>query len=68
MSTLHSNAHNGNSKRSSQALFISSLEASRPSEVCNLGLRTSIHSVFHQRTLSLTRDKVGIFHSMASSN
>jgi len=36
--------------------------------VHNLRPQTFIRSAFHQRTLSLTRDKVGVFHSMASSN
>ena len=67
-STLHSDAHNGNSRRSSQAFPASSLEASRPSKVCNLGPQTSVHSSFHQRTLPSTRNKVGVFYSLAPPN
>ena len=68
MSALYSDVYNGDSGRSSQALPTSSLEAPWPFEVCNLEPWTSIHSVFHQRTLSLTRNKVGVFHSIASLN
>jgi len=49
-------------------LSASSLEAPRPSEVHNLRLRTSVHSLFHPRTLPSARNKVGILHSLASSD
>jgi len=67
-STLHSDAHDGDSGRNSQAFSIPSLEAPQPSEVHNLGPRTSVHSSFHQRTLPSTRNKVGIFYRLAPSN
>ena len=38
------------------------------SEVCNLGPWTSVHSLFHQRTLPSTRNKVSIFYSLVPSN
>jgi len=68
MSALHSDTHDSDSGRSSQAFPIPSLEAPRSSEVRNLGPQTSVHSSFHQRTLPSTRSKVGIFYSLAPSN
>ena len=68
MSILHSDVHDGDSGRSSQAFPTSSLEAPRPSEVHNLRLQTSVCSSFHQRTLLSTRNKVGIFYCLALSN
>jgi len=68
MSTLHSNAHDGNSRRSSQAFLTPSLEAPQSSKVCNLGPQTSVHSSLHQGTLLSARNKVGVFHSLASLN
>ena len=67
-STLHSDTHNGDSGRSSQAVSTSSLEAPWSSKVHNLGLWTSVHSLFYQRTLPSTRNKVGIFYCLAPSN
>jgi len=67
-STLHSDTHDGDSGRSSQVFPTSSLEAPWPSKVRNLGLRTSVRSSFHQRTLPSTRNKVGIFYCLAPSN
>jgi len=67
-STLHSDIHDSDSGRSSQAVPTSSLEAPWPSEVCNLGPRTSVRSSFHQRTLPSTRNKVGIFYRLVPSN
>jgi len=66
--TLHSDAHNSDSRRSSQAFPVSSLEAPRPSKVHNLRLWTSVRSSFYQRTLLPARNKVGVFHNLASSN
>jgi len=68
MSTLHSDTHDGDSGRSSQAFPTSSLKAPWPSEVRNFRLRTSVHSLFHQRTLPFTRSKVGIFYPLVPSN
>jgi len=68
MSTLHSNAYDSDSRRSSQAFPVSSLEAPWSSKVCNLGLQTSVRSSLHQGTLPPARNKVGIFHSLVSSN
>jgi len=65
---LYSNVYDGDSRRSNQAFSAWSLEASRPSKVYNLGPWISIRSLFHQRTLPLARNKVGIFYSLASSN
>jgi len=66
--TLHSNAHDGNSGRSSPAFPTSSLETPWSSEVCNLRPQTSVHCLFHQRALPTTRNKVGIFYSLAPPN
>ena len=52
----------------SQAFPTPSLEAPRPPDVRSLGLGTPVCSPFHQRTLPLARNKVGVFHSLASSN
>ena len=68
MSTLYSDVHDGDSGRSSQAFPTSSLEAPWPSEVHNLGPRTSVRSSFHQRTLLSTRNKVGIFYHLVPLN
>jgi len=65
-STLHSNAHDSDSGRSSQTFSASSLEAPWSSEVHNLRLQTSVHSSFHPRTLPSARNKVGILYSLAS--
>jgi len=67
-STLHSNAHDSDSERSSQTFPASSLEAPWPSKVRNLRPRTSVRSSFHPRTLLSARNKVGILHGLASSN
>jgi len=67
-STLHSNTHDGDSGRSSQAFLTPSLEAPWSSEVHNLRPQTSVCSSFHQRTLLSTRNKVGIFYSLAPLN
>jgi len=64
-STLHSNAHNGDSGRSSQTFPTSSLEAPWPSKVHNLRLRTSVCSSFHPRTLPSTRNKVDVLYGLA---
>jgi len=66
MSTLYSNAYDGDSVRSSQTFPTSSLEAPQPSEVRNLGPRTSVCSSFYPRTLPSPRNKVGVLHSLAS--
>ena len=66
--TLHSDAHNGDSGRSSLAFPTSSLETPWSSEVCSLRLRTSVRCSFHQRALLTTRNKVGIFYSLAPPN
>ena len=66
--TLHSNTHDGDSGRSSQTLPTSSLEAPRSSEVHNLGPQTSVRSSLHQRALPTTRNKVGVFYSLAPPN
>jgi len=50
------------------AFLTSSLETPRPSEVCSLGLRTSVRRSFHQRALPTPRNKVGVFYSLAPSN
>jgi len=65
---LHSDAHDGDSRRSSLAFPTSSLETPQSSEVCSLGLRTSVRHSFHQRALPTTRNKVGIFYSLALPN
>ena len=65
-STLHSNAHDGDSRRSSQTFPASSLEAPWPSKVRNLRLRTSVCSSFHPRTLPSARNKVGVLYGLAS--
>jgi len=67
-STLHSGAHNSDSRGSSQAFSTPSLEAPQPSEVCSLGPQTSVCSSFYQRTLPLARNQVGILHSLAPWN
>jgi len=67
-STLHSNAHDSDSGRSSQAVPTSSLEAPWPSKVRNLGPQTLVRSSFYQRTLPSTRNKVGIFYCLTPSN
>ena len=66
--TLHSDTHNGDSGRSSPAFPTSSLETPRSSEVCSLRPRTSVRRSFHQRALLTTRNKVGVFYSLAPSN
>ena len=66
--TLHSDAHDSNSGRSSQAFPTSSLETPRSSKVCSLRLWTSVCHSFHQRALPTTRNKVGVFYSLASPN
>ena len=65
---LHSNAYNGDSRRSSPAFPTSSLETPRSSEVHSLRLRTSVRRSFHQRALPTTRNKVGVFYSLAPPN
>ena len=66
--TLHSDAHDGDSGRSSQAFPTSSLETPRSSEVCSLRPQTSVHRLFHQKALLTTRNKVGVFYSLAPPN
>ena len=61
-------AHDGDSRRSSLAFPTSSLETPQSSEVCSLRLRTSVHCSFHQRALPTTRNKVGVFYSLAPPN
>jgi len=68
MSTLHFNAHDSNSGRSSQTFPVSSLKAPQSSKVHNLRLQTSVHSLFHPRTLPSARNKVGVLHGLASSD
>ena len=68
MGILHSDAHDSDSGGSSQAFPALSLEAPQSSEVCNLRPQTSVHSLFYQRTLLPTRNKVGVFYSLALSN
>jgi len=68
MGTLHSDAHNGDSRRSSPAFLTSSLETPWSSKVCSLGPWTSVHHSFHQRALPPPRNKVGIFYSLAPLN
>jgi len=65
MGILHSNAHDGDSGRCSQAFFTPSLETPRSSKVCSLRPWTSVRRLFHQRALPPTRNKVGILHSLA---
>ena len=67
-STLHSNAHDGDNRRSSQTFSASSLEAPWLSKVHNLRPRTLVHSSFHPRTLPSARNKVGVLHGLASSD
>jgi len=66
--TLHSDAHDGDSGRSSPAFPTSSLETPWSSEVRSLRPRTSVHRLFHQRALPTTRNKVGVFYSLAPPN
>jgi len=66
--TLHSDAHDSDSRRSSLAFPTSSLETPQSSEVCSLGLQTLVRCSFHQRALPTTRNKVGIFYSLAFPN
>jgi len=66
--TLCSDAHDSDSGRSSLAFPTSSLETPRSSEVHTLRLRTSVHCSFYQRALPTTRNKVGIFYSLAPPN
>jgi len=66
--TLHSNAHNSDSRRSSQAFPTSSLETPQSSEVCSLRPWTSVRRSFYQRALPTTRNKVGVFYSLAPLN
>ena len=68
MGTLYSNAHDGDSRRSSLAFPTSSLETPRSSEVHSLRPRTSVYRSFHQRALPTTRNKVGVFYSLAPPN
>jgi len=68
MGILHSNAHDGDSGRCSQAFFTPSLETPRSSKVCSLRPWTSVRRLFHQRALPPTRNKVGILHSLAPPN
>ena len=65
---LHSNTHDGDSERSSQTFSTSSLETPQSFEVCSLRLQTSVRHSFHQRALPPTRNKVGIFYSLAPPN
>ena len=67
-STLHSDAHNHDSGGSSQAFPTPSLETPWPSEVRNLGPRTSVRSSFYQRALPLARNQTSVLHSLAPSN
>jgi len=67
-STLHSNAHDSDSERSSQAFPISSLETPWSSKVCSLRPQTSVRCSFYQRALLTTRNKVGVFYSLAPPN
>jgi len=66
--TLHSDTHDGDSGRGSPAFPTSSLETPRSSEVRSLRLRTSVRRSFHQRALLTTRNKVGVFCSLAPPN
>ena len=66
--TLHSDAYDGDSGRSSLAFPASSLETPRSFKVCSLRLQTSVHHLFHQRALPTTRNKVGVFYSLAPPN
>jgi len=66
--TLHSDAHDGDSGRSSPAFPTSSLETPQSSEMRSLRLRTSVHRSFYQRALPTTRNKVGVFYSLAPLN
>jgi len=66
--TLHSDAHDGDSGRSSLAFPTSSLETPWSSEMHSLRPRTSVHHSFHQRALLTTRNKVGVFYSLAPPN
>jgi len=68
MGTLHSDAHDSDSGRHSQAFLTPSLETPQSSEVCSLELWTSVHCLFHQRALPPTRNKVGILHSLVPPN
>jgi len=68
MDTLHSDTHDGDSGRSSPAFPTSSLETPQSSEVHSLRPRTSVRSSFHQRALLTTRNKVGVFYSLAPPN
>jgi len=68
MGTLHSDTHNSDSGRSSPAFPTSSLETPRSSEVRSLRPKTSVRSSFHQRALLTTRNKVGVFYSLAPPN
>jgi len=65
---LHSDTHDSDSERSSQAFFISSLETPWSSKVCSLRPWTLVHYLFHQRALLPTRNKVGVLYSMAPPN
>jgi len=66
--TLYSDAHNSDSGRSSPAFPTSSLETPWSSEVHSLRPRTSVRHLFHQRALPTTRNKVGVFYSLAPLN
>jgi len=66
--TLHSDTHDGDSGRSSPAFPTSSLETPWSSEVRSLRPRTSVRRSFYQRALPTTRNKVGVFYSLAPPN
>ena len=49
-------------------LFLHQVWKLQSSDMHSLGPWTPVCSLFHQRTLLPTRNKVGVFHSLASSN